>query len=308
MNTDTGRWQLGFTMSLTTAVLWGFLPIALKVALTGMDVYTITWWRFAVSMLALGAFLAWRGQLPRLRDAGWSASMVLGIALVMLLANYVLYLIALDLTTPSVAQIVIQLAPLLLLLGGVFVFRERFLPRQWLGFTMLGIGLLLFFNNRLPELTRPTQGLGLGVALMVVAAIAWAIYGLAQKQLLTVFTSRQVLWMLYVGASIALLPTAAPMAVLKMDGLQLSMLAFCCANTVIAYGAFGEALHYWDVSRVSAVLTTAPLFTMASMWLVDRLGWELLPPEGLNAWSIVGALAVVGGSMTCALAGRAGRP
>ena len=70
MNTDTGRWQLGFTMSLTTAVLWGFLPIALKVALTGMDVYTITWWRFAVSMLALGAFLAWRGQLPRLRGAG----------------------------------------------------------------------------------------------------------------------------------------------------------------------------------------------------------------------------------------------
>jgi uncharacterized membrane protein YdcZ (DUF606 family) len=46
---------------------------------------------------------------------------------------------------------------------------------------------------------------------------------------------------------------------------------------------------------------------MASMWLVDRLGWELLPTEGLNALSIVGALAVVGGSMTCALAGRTAR-
>lgn len=308
MNTDSGRWQLGFTMSLTTAVLWGFLPIALKVVLTGMDAYTITWWRFAISMLGLGAFLAWRGQLPRLRDAGRGAWMVLGIALVTLLANYVLYLIALDHTTPSVAQVVIQLAPLLLLLGGVFVFRERFAPRQWLGFVVLGMGLLLFFNRRLPELARPTEGLGLGVALMVVAAIAWAIYGLAQKRLLTAFTSRQVLWMLYVGATIALLPVAAPMAVLGLDGLQLSMLAFCCANTLIAYGAFGEALHYWDVSRVSAVLATAPLFTMASMWLIDRLGWDLLPPEGLNALSIVGALAVVAGSMTCALAARPGRP
>ena len=307
MNTDTGRWQLGFTMSLTTAVLWGFLPIALKVALTGMDVYTITWWRFAVSMLALGAFLAWRGQLPRLRSAGRGAWLLFGIALVMLLGNYLLYLTALDHTTPSVAQVVIQLAPMLLLLGGVVVFRERFVPRQWLGFIVLGIGQLLFFNNRLPELVRPTEGLGLGVALTIVAAIAWAIYGLAQKRLLTVFTSRQVLWMLYVGASVALLTTAAPLAVLNLNMLQLSMLAFCCANTVIAYGAFGEALHYWDVSRVSAVLTTAPLFTMASMWLVDRLGWELLPPEGLNAWSIVGALAVVGGSMTCVLAGRVAR-
>ena len=308
MNTDTGRWQLGFTMSLTTAVLWGFLPIALKVALTGMDVYTITWWRFAVSMLGLGVFLAWRGQLPRLRGAGRSAWMILGIALVTLLANYLLYLTALEHTTPSVAQVVIQLAPLLLMLGGVFVFRERFAPRQWLGFVVLGIGLLLFFNRRLPELARPTEGLGLGVALMIVAAIAWAIYGLAQKRLLTVFTSRQVLWMLYFGATLALLPAAAPIAVLNLDGLQLSMLAFCCANTLIAYGAFGEALHYWDVSRVSAVLATAPLFTMASMWLVDRLGWDLLAPEGLNAWSIVGALAVVAGSMTCALAARPGRP
>ena len=307
MNTDTGRLQLGFTMSLTTAVLWGFLPIALKVALTGMDVYTITWWRFAVSMLGLGIFLAWRGELPRLRGTGRSAWTILGIALVALLANYLLYLIALDHTTPSVAQVVIQLAPLLLLLGGVFVFRERFAPRQWLGFFVLGIGMLLFFNRRLPELARPTEGMGLGVGLMIVAAIAWAIYGLAQKRLLTVFTSRQVLWMLYVGATIALLPAAAPITVLNLDGLQLSMLAFCCANTFIAYGAFGEALHYWDLSRVSAVLTTAPLFTMASMWLVDRLGWDLLAPEGLNAWSIAGALAVVGGSMTCALAGRTAR-
>jgi drug/metabolite transporter (DMT)-like permease len=308
MNNNTGRWQLGFIMSLTTAALWGFLPISLKVVLTGMDVYTITWWRFAVSMLGLGAFLAWRGQLPRLRGTGRSAWLALGVALVTLLANYIFYLVALHHTTPSIAQVVIQLAPLLLLLGAVFVFRERFAPRQWFGFVVLAIGMLLFFNHRLPELARPTAGLGLGVALMMVAAVAWAIYGLAQKYLLRTFTSRQVLWMLYFGATIALLPTAAPIDVLRLDGLQLSMLAFCCANTLIAYGAFGEALHYWDVSRVSAVLTTAPLFTISFMWLVDRFGWELVAPENLNAWSIVGALGVVAGSMTCALAARTVSP
>ena len=307
-NARTGHMRLGFTMALTTAVLWGFLPIALKVALTGMDAWTITWWRFMFSMLGLGAFLAWRGQLPRLRGAGRAAWTLLGIALVTLLANYLLYLIALDHTTPSVAQVVIQLAPIMLLLGGVFVLRERFAARQWLGLVVLVVGLLLFFNRRLPELGRPTAGLGLGVALIVVASIAWAIYGLAQKRLLAVFTSRQVLWMLYVGATIALLPGATPMAVLELDALQLWMLAFCCANTLVAYGAFGEALHYLDVSRVSAVLSTAPLVTIASMWLIDRLGLGLLEPEGLNGLSIVGALLVVAGSMGCALAGRAEVP
>jgi drug/metabolite transporter (DMT)-like permease len=309
MNAESRHGRLGFTLALTAAVLWGLLPIALKVVLTGMDAYTITWWRFAFSMLGLGAYLAWRGQLPRLRGTGRAAWALLAVALATLLANYVLYVIALDHTTPSVAQVVIQLAPLLLLLGGVFVFRERFARRQWLGFVVLGAGLLLFFNRRLPELARPTEGLGLGVALMIVAAVAWAVYGLAQKQLLGVFTSRQVLWMLYLGATIALLPAAAPAAVFDLDGLQLWMLAFCCANTLIAYGAFGEALHYWDVSRVSAVLSTAPLFTIAAMWLIPRAGWDLLAPEGLNALSITGALAVVAGSMTCALAahGEPGR-
>jgi len=304
MSSDGRNWRLGFTMALTTAVLWGMLPIALKVVLAGMDAWTISWWRLAASMLGLGAFLAWRGQLPRLGDAGRAGLMLLGVALVTLVANYILYLLALDHTTPSVAQIVIQLAPILLLLGGVFVFHERFAARQWFGFVVLGAGLLLFFNHRLPELARPTEGLGLGVILMVAAAISWAVYGLAQKQLLLHFTARQVLWMLYVGASVALLPAATPAAIFDLDGLQLGMLAFCCANTLIAYGAFGEALHYWDVSRVSAVLSTAPLVTIGSMWLIERAGFSLVAPEGLNALSIVGALAVVAGSMTSALAAR----
>ena len=304
MRTAPGNWRIGFPMALTTAVLWGMLPIALKYALTGMDPVTISWFRFAVSMLGLGLFLSWRGQLPKPRHAARIAIALLAVALVALIGNYVLYLFALDHTTPSVAQTVIQLAPLLLILGGVFVFRERFDPLQWVGFAVLVAGLLLFFNRRLPLLLDPSEGLGLGVALMVMAAVSWALYGLAQKRLLEHFTPPQVFLMLYVGATILLLPASAPASVMDLDGLQLGMLAFCCANTLAAYGAFGEALHHWDVSRVSAVLSTAPLFTIISMWLVEQSGLGWVAPEGLNALSVIGALAVVGGSMVTALAAR----
>ncbi|MGQ0429121.1 MAG: DMT family transporter [Gammaproteobacteria bacterium] len=304
MQAGAANWKLGFAMALCTAVLWGLLPVALKVVLTGMDAVTITWWRFAFSMAGLGALLWWRGELPRLAGAGRAAWLLLAVALATLLANYVLYLVALDQTSPSVAQVVIQLAPLLLLLGGVFVFKEPFAARQWLGFAVLVAGLLLFFNRRLPELLRPAEGLGLGVLLMVVAAVAWAAYGLVQKQLLQHFTARQVLWALYLGAALALAPFSAPLLVSGLDALQLSMLAFCCANTLLAYGAFGEALHYWDVSRVSAVLSTAPIFTISAMWAIERAGLGWVAPEGLNVLSITGALAVVAGSMTCALTAR----
>jgi drug/metabolite transporter (DMT)-like permease len=305
MQGGSGNWRLGLTLSLFTAVMWGLLPIALKIVLEGMDPYTITWWRFVVSMVSLGLFLAARGELPRLGGAGAPAIALLVVAMFTLVGNYVLYLVALSFTTPSVTQVVIQLAPLLLLVGGVFVFGERFARLQWIGFIVLGTGLVLFFNDRLPELARPTEGLGLGVVLTVSAAISWAIYGLAQKQLHRHFTAQQVLWMLYVGATVVLLPATSPAEILDLDGLQFWMLVFCCANTIAAYGSFGEALYHWDLSRVGAVLAIAPLFTISAMWAIEHSGLALVAAEGLNGLAIAGALAVVAGSMTCALAARA---
>lgn len=294
------HWRLGFTLSLTTAALWGLLPIALKVVLESIDAYTIVWWRFAVAMAGLGAFLAWRGELPRIRGAGGAAIALLAVATLALTGNFVLYLVALDHATPSVTQVVIQLAPLLLLVGGVFVFHEAMAAAQWAGFAILAAGLVFFFNDRLPELLRPAEGLGLGVALTVAAAVSWALYGLAQKQLLRHFSAQQVLFIIYVGATVLLLPTATPARVTGLDGLQIGMFAFCCANTLAAYGAFVEALDCWDVSRVSAVLATAPLFTIGAMWLVESMGLGLVAPEGLNALSVLGALMVVAGSVACA--------
>jgi len=301
MASGSTNWRLGFSLSLTTAALWGLLPIALKVVLEAMDAYTIVWWRFAIAMAGLGAFLAWRGALPRIRGAASVAIVLVGVATFTLIGNFVLYLVALDHATPSVTQVVIQLAPLLLLVGGVLVFREKLGRAQWAGFAILAAGLVLFFNARLPELLRPAEGLGLGVALTVGAAVSWAIYGLAQKQLQRHFSAQQVLFMIYVGATVLLLPTATPAEISGLSGLQLGMFAFCCANTLAAYGAFVEALYFWDVSRVSAVIATAPLFTLGTMWLVEWMGLGIVAPEGLNALSVAGALMVVGGSIACAL-------
>jgi hypothetical protein len=55
---------------------------------------------------------------------------------------------------------------------------------------------------------------------------------------------------------------------------------------------------------VSAVLATAPLFTIGAMWAVERAGLGLVAVEGLHGLSIAGALMVVGGSMACALVAR----
>lgn len=297
----TGRWRLGLSLALITSLLWGVMPIALKILLEGMDVYTISWYRFALSAVVVGVMLAATGQLPPWKSVPRRGWMLMVVALLGLAGNYLLYAFALRHTTPSVTQTVIQLAPMLLLLGGVLVVRERFSRLQWCGFGALFIGLLLFFNRRLPELLDLSGGLGLGVALLVMSSVVWAAYGLAQKQLLKWLSSQQVLWILYAAATIVLLPTASLGTIQALSPGQLCMLLFCALNTIVAYGAFAEALQHWEVSRVSAILATAPLVTLSAMWLTTSLVPGLLEPERLNVLSIVGALLVVAGSALCAL-------
>jgi drug/metabolite transporter (DMT)-like permease len=122
--------------------------------------------------------------------------------------------------------------------------------------------------------------------------------------------AQQILLLVYVAATIVLFPASHPAVILKVDALQAWLLAFCCANTVIAYGAFAEALKHWEASRVGATLTLTPLFTMVAMWILEHTASGFVKPEQLNFTSVIGALVVVGGSMLCALgsARAAGTP
>ncbi len=99
----------------------------------------------------------------------------------------------LSLLTSETAQVVIQLAPFLMMLGGIFIFRERLLLWQKIGAVTLVAGLLLFFNDRLILLLTQLGQDSFGVLLVIIAAITWACYALAQKQLLMHYSSQQIM-------------------------------------------------------------------------------------------------------------------
>ena len=69
MHATTGHWQRGFVLASITALCWGVLPIALKYLLAGMDGFTVIWYRLTSAAIALGIFLAWRRNLPKLPRA-----------------------------------------------------------------------------------------------------------------------------------------------------------------------------------------------------------------------------------------------
>jgi len=302
----SGRSRLGFLLALTTTVLWSLLPLALKVALVTMDPYTITWYRFLLSALLLGSVLAYHRSLPSLGRLSAIVRRLLVVATVFLAVNYICYLFGLHHTTPANAQVLIQLAPMLLALGAIWIFGERFTRLQWLGFGILVAGLAGFFEDQLRLLAAGTEEYYRGSFLILFAAVTWAIYGLAQKQLLAWLPSQAIMVYIYVGCTLLFSPASSPRQILQMNGIELGMLAFCALNTVAAYGTFSEALVHWEASRVGAVLALTPLMTIAATAGTHALWPNLAAPSSISGLGIFGACLVVFGSLLTSL-GQRGR-
>lgn len=299
----SGRRGLGFALATCTMLLWGMLPLALEFLLRRLDPLTLIGFRFAVAATGLAVVLAWGGGLPRLRELDGRGWQLLVLATLFLGANYWGYVLGLDWTDAASAQVLIQVAPLLLALGGLWLFGERFSGLQWLAFVVLVSGLGLFFAGRLLDLPDGDGRFLAGAGMMGLAAVTWAIYGLAQKQLLTRLSSQGIMLCIFSGCSVLFGPAARPGLLAALDPLSWGVLAFASLNTLLAYGAFAAALAHWEASRVSAVLALTPLATLGFGTLAHALWPVEVALEPLSPRALLGALLVVAGSMGVALGG-----
>ena len=304
LHQSSGRWRLGLALSLLTVLLWGVLPIALKIMLQVLDVYTLTWFRFAIAFGLLAIYLALRRKLPTLQQLRSTSLGLLAIATIFLAVNYLLFLQGLALTSANNAEVLIQLAPVLFGLGAIAIFKERYTLRQWAGMAVLVLGFVLFFNEQLRTLITGASNYLIGSSLIIIAAAAWAVYALAQKQLLQQLSSANVMLIIFGGCALMFSPVAAPQKIFTISPLHLATLLFCGLNTLIAYGAFAEALENWEASRVSAVISLAPLCTLVAVEVVSSVMPNLIAPEPLTILGIVGAILVVAGCMAIALGKR----
>ncbi len=291
---------LGFIFALITAMAWGTLPLALKNVLSAMDAKSIVWARFVVASIALFLLLKITHKLPN-RSQFTKRYIVLSlIGFLGLMGNFLLFNTSLNYIEPAITQIFIHLSSFLMLICGVFIFKERLGLHQKLGLILLLIGLGLFFNDRFDIL----MGLGnysLGVTLSIAAAAVWVGYGMAQKIMLRNFTAQQILLIMYIGCAIAMTPFAQFEQLQALSGFTLACFIYCCLNTLIGYGAYAEALNRWEVSKVSVVVTLVPLFTILFSHILHHVSPEHFEPLYLNRLSYIGALVVVCGAILSAI-------
>jgi drug/metabolite transporter (DMT)-like permease len=301
LHSPSGNWHLGLFLSLVTVVLWGILPLALTVALKVLDVYSIIWFRFVLSFVILAIYLQVNQKFPDPKMLLGFPGKLLGVAAVFLAINYWLFLQGLAETTPTNSQVLIQLAPAFLGLGGLAIFKETYTKVQWASLSFLTFGFVLFFHEQLTSFIVSANKYVFGSILLIIAAASWAIYALAQKQLLYWLSSSQVMVIIYGGCSLLFSPFASPQQLLTLSPFHWSILLFCGLNTLVAYGSFAESLQHWEASKVSAVLASTPLVTIFSVSVVSRFAPTVIPGESITFLGFLGAVFVVCGSVAIAL-------
>ncbi len=298
MTTPNNNWRVGLPLSLGAVLMWALLPILLKGLLTDISPATSAVYRFLIAGILLAGILSLRnkpnGLRALLRPRLAIATLFAGL---MLAGNYLFFAWGVEYIPPSASQVLIQLAPILLLLGSVIFFKESFSPWQWVGCAIFACGLLLFFHHRIETLIENPGEYGLGILMVVIAAVSWALYALTQKKILPHIEAQQLNLVIFFIGAFSLLPFSSPFD-MELSVPQWILLFLCGANTLIAYGCFTAALHHWQATKVSATLTMVPLLALVIIPPILQIWPGLFVPEDLNLLNYAGAVLVVLGSVT----------
>lgn len=286
----------GLIFACLTALLWGFLAIALKVAVTEIDPITVSWFRFSFASLLLFGFIKIKNpkELNTLKQFPWLAL----VAAAGLSLNYIGYITGIQLTGPNNAQIIIQSAPLLLGVIGIVFFKEKISKRQLVGIILAATGFYFFYLNQLDGTETSGKSVyNVGSIYIILAALCWVIYAVCQKILVRTYPVRAINFILFMFSTFALAPIVDFQSIFQMSiGMWLLML-FLGLNTLLAYSFLGEAFKYADANKVGIIITLNPLITIFVMTALSTLEVSWISPDVLSLPGFISAFAVIAGAI-----------
>jgi drug/metabolite transporter (DMT)-like permease len=292
----------GVILALITALLWGLLAVGLKVAVGKVDAFTIVWIRF---VMAFSGLFVWflvtdRKQLRILINPPWQ----LVVATLGLSINYIGFMLGVQYTSPSNAQVVIQIGPVLLALAGIFFFNEKVKRLQIVGFGVVVVGFVLFYNQQLKGMFFDSSDFNKGLLLTVMAAVTWAVYAIMQKKLVQKYPPQTLNLFLFGLPTLLYLPFANIPSLGTLSVNWWLLLVFLGANTLIAYGCMNASLKYIDANKVSAIIINNPIITFIIMAILTALNVDWIAPEKFTPLAWTGAIMFLAGAFLVVRAGK----
>jgi O-acetylserine/cysteine efflux transporter len=260
--------------------IWGFNFVVIRWGLNDIPPLLLTLLRFVLAAFPAVLFI---------RPPKAPARLIVGYGLFAFALQFSLLFAGMAVGMPTgLASLVIQVQAFFTIGLVAALMHERPRPAQWAAAAVaaLGLGLVAW---HLP------QGTVLGFALVLLAALSWAIANVIVKRVPANTPLAVVVW----GSAAACVPLA--IATLAIDGPQrilavlpqigarqwLGVAFQAWPTTLVAFGIWAWLLRQHAAALVAPFTLLVPVVAMScAVWLLD---------EPVTWWKLAGALLVIGG-------------
>ncbi len=286
----------GVIYASITALFWGFLAIALKVGLQFMPAVNIVWFRFFFAFLIL--FVYYIIFQPKKLAIFKKPPLLAIIAALGLSLNYFGFTTGIHYTSPSTAQVVMQLGPILLGIVGFVVYKEKIGRMQMIGFLIAFLGLSVFYYNQIEGILADKVNLfNKGFFWVVAGALGWVLYASLQKHLVKSFDTQLLNIIIFSVPALLYIPFVDFSLFLTLSFGQWLLMIFLGLNTIIAYGFLALAFKYTQVNKVSVIISINPIITFAAMTFLFYLDVQWIETSLMGIKTFAGALLVIFGAI-----------
>lgn len=260
---------------LVTVTAWASAFVAIRAVHDVFDPGALALGRLSIGAAALGAALLWRRRWVSPTGREWVLVAVCGVSW------FAVYNIALNAAEQRVdagtTAMLVNVGPVLIAILAGALLGEGF-PRWLL------IGAAVAFTGAVligAATTRAAGSDGTGVALCLLAAVAWAVGVTAQKPLLRRLPALQVTAMACTIGALASMPFAGQLATDAAGasaGALAAMVYLGLVPTAVAFGTWAYALSSMSAGRLGVTTYLVPPLTILGAW--PLLG-ESPPPLAL---------------------------
>ena len=260
-----------------------------------VDSVTIVWVRFVIAFIMLAAWQI--VSKPSSFKLMMKPPLLLIVAAIGLSWNYISFMLGIHYTTPSNAQLFIQLGPILLSLAGFIFFKETIERKQIIGFLISFIGIAFFYRDQLTAFFDSSKEYNLGVLIIISSAAAWALYAILQKKLVARYPVDSLNLFLFGFPALIYLPLAKPATLIELNWAWWLLMIFLGANTFISYTFMAQALKLIQANKVSIIIILNPILTFATMGFLTWLNVDWIQHERFTLMTILGAMLVLSGAI-----------
>ena len=262
-----------YILLVLTSLSWAGSFVAVRVIYQEVPPVLLGFLRFAVAtplMLVLvwlrkKPFLLPKKEIPRL--------IVLGLTGVTLL--YIFQFLGIAFTTASTAAVLINTNVLYIALFSALFLHERFSWKKTTGIFLSFAGVVLVVFGQMSNQNLIVDNTFLiGIVLMLLSALCWAIYSIIGKQLLKTYDAVTITTHAFLWGTILYLPIIIPTVGTAVQGITwmgvLAIIYLGVVCSILAYLAWYYALSKLEAAESAVFLNFIPLFTILLSFFIGE--------------------------------------